>query len=144
MTFQCTALASGMSLRAQASYMDQQGSKTVYFQVPVLPSDFLRMRSLTVEEFGEQWQRLPAERKQRVAPSCIASMDALSQSIQRDLRIQPVQTIGRELISAGQMLQDASMVVLVHVAVTSQGLEVAIKVLNISCVPIYFPRFCFP
>lgn len=118
--------ASGMAFRGQTTYMDGT-PRNIYFSVPLTVSDFLRPRTLTVAEFGAHWERLTAERKQRITPSAVTSMEVLQERVEQDTHAKLVQAIGKELICAAQVLEDASTVCLVHVVILTKGVEVTVR-----------------
>lgn len=118
--------AAGMSLRGQASFVDG-APRAVYFTVPLAAADFVRARTATVAEFGSMWEKFTAERKQRIAPAAITTMEELQQRAEGELHLRPVEVIGKELICMGQVLQDPSLVCMLHVMLVNKGLEATVR-----------------
>lgn len=132
--------AAGMVLRGQHTYIDGP-PRTVYFTVPIAANDFLRLHPLTVQEFGVCWEKFSAERKQRISPSCITSMEMLQERVGRDVGISAIQAIGKELICSAQILEESSSLCLLHIAVLTKGIEVTV---HSSAMPIseFVVRHC--
>lgn len=118
--------AAGMTMRGQITYVDAT-PRNVYFSVPLVVSDFLRPRALTVPEFGANWEKLSAERKQRISPSSITSMESLQARVEKELNVKAIQVIGKELICGAQVLEDPSSLCLLHVVILTKGVEVTTR-----------------
>ncbi len=42
--------------------------RTAFVSVSLVAADFVRPQAFTTEQFGQQWEQRPAERKQRFSP----------------------------------------------------------------------------
>ena len=107
-------VAPSMALRGQVGC---QG-KSLSFQTLIEITDLLRPLPLSTQEFAARWQTAGDGKRVWISPTSVRSPEEFSSRIQNKMCINPVETIGNEVISAGQVMgSGGSVVVLIHAAV---------------------------
>lgn len=94
LTLGCGQPASGMSVKGQISYTDAGLlARNAYFNVSLQAADFLRSCELSTDEYGQAWEKVSAERKQRFSPTPFKTPEQLVAMVKQHLHLSLVQVL---------------------------------------------------
>lgn len=108
-------IAPSMALRGQIGYKGDRGVTSLSFQTIIEVSDLLRPVALSTEEFGQKWPTFGDGKRIKVQQSSVTTTADYARRVKEVLCINPVQVIGTEVISAGELMGTGKLV-LVHAA----------------------------
>ena len=103
-----------MALRGQVAYKGEGGVMTLSFQNVIEVADLLRPVPLSTEEFGQHWSKCGDGKRVNITNSSVKTTATYTSRVKNTLCINPVQVIGNEIISAGQLMGAGGLLVLVH------------------------------
>lgn len=91
-------------------------------------SDFLRPHVINTDSFGKLWGTHPHEKKAKLTPAVpITSSAVLLEKLKTSASAHPVQVIGNEGIAATSLLGNTNELMLMHVLVLPQSVDVTIR-----------------
>jgi len=109
-------MAPSMQLRGQVSYKSEGGlQSSVSFQTIIEVQDLLRPAPLSTDEFGAKWGSFGDGKRIWISPTSCKTPQDYSNRVKNLMCINPVQTIGTEVISAGQIMGGGTLI-LIHAA----------------------------
>eukprot|EP00697_Spironema_sp_BW2_P010272 gnl/Spiro4/25436_TR12687_c0_g1_i1.p1 gnl/Spiro4/25436_TR12687_c0_g1~~gnl/Spiro4/25436_TR12687_c0_g1_i1.p1 ORF type:complete len:1239 (-),score=303.72 gnl/Spiro4/25436_TR12687_c0_g1_i1:57-3773(-) len=95
------------------------------FSLPITAGDFIRPLAISTQEYAAKWPSLPAEKKVRVSPTALTMPNDLMTRASSLLNLHPVEVIGMEAITAGQLLDGRH--VLMHARMTPGAVDLMIR-----------------
>eukprot|EP00002_Diphylleia_rotans_P013246 TRINITY_DN2580_c0_g1_i14.p1 TRINITY_DN2580_c0_g1~~TRINITY_DN2580_c0_g1_i14.p1 ORF type:complete len:1005 (-),score=216.92 TRINITY_DN2580_c0_g1_i14:162-3176(-) len=105
---------------------NSQTQTTLPLTIAMPISDYIRPFALTTDAFGQKWGQSEFERRIRINTSSVTTPQEYLSKLEKNLNIHPIQIIGWEAISAGNVIT-RNLVCLIHGKLTGQTLDITIR-----------------